>query len=83
MKPRIAYHPGWIGGFTREQAPQARYANGSRVSKTQSKKGDMHPDGAQAIVLGSVYVPGAGCVYFVEFDARPREAVMITEGRLT
>jgi len=79
----IREEPGWTGAFTRAQAPEALYSNGSRVKKTGSKPGDTHKDGAFATVLGSLCAPGVGCLYFVEFDAHPRRAVAVAYYRLT
>lgn len=78
----IRNEPGWAGAFTRQQAAEALFPNGARVCKTGSKPDDTHKDGAQATVLGSIYAPGVGCLYFVEFDLNPRVAVSIAGFRV-
>lgn len=77
----LANEPGWIGAFTRAQAPCAQFRNGSRVAKQGTDETDAHKDGALATVLGSIESP-AGIVYFVEWDDRPRIACAIVEPRL-
>lgn len=79
----IRAHPDYRGAFTREQAREAKFANGSRVEKTLLEPGDGHPLGARATVLGSIYAPGLGCAYFVEWDATPRVAVLVVEGKIS
>jgi hypothetical protein len=74
-------YPGWVGTHTREQAPGAM-PNGSRVRKIMSKPGDASPDGSPATVLGSMHEPDLGYGYFVEWDARPRQAVFVAGFRL-
>jgi hypothetical protein len=77
----LQVYSGWIGEFTRRQAPGA-YPNGARVVKTNSKSDDIHQDGALAIVLGSVYESGLGYGYFLEWDNQPYRAVFITGDRI-
>jgi hypothetical protein len=54
----VRNEPGWLGGFTRNQAPGA-IPNGSRVRKVRSEQNDPHPVGALATVLGSLGPAGA------------------------
>lgn len=77
----IRNEPGWVGAFTRNQAREA-FPNGTRVYKVKSKPNDIHQDGSTATVLGSIYVPDLGCLYFVEFDSEPRVAVSIAGFRI-
>lgn len=92
--PNIAEHAGWVGAFTREQAPEAKYKNGARIEKWVSEAGDAHPLGSQGTVLGSVYVPPTrekrppgphtvwGAAYFVAWDDEPRTACFVVEWKL-
>jgi len=57
MIPRA--HPGYVGMFTRHQMPGA-IENSSRVKKVAVEKGDAHPVGARATVLGSISHPKMG-----------------------
>lgn len=75
-------HPGYVGLFTRNQEKGA-LENGCRVSKINSVPGDAHPNGSEAVVLGSVGHPSAGVVYFVEWDATPGVAVGVAAHRIT
>jgi hypothetical protein len=80
--PNIRDFPGWHGAFTDEQAPEARFKNGARVEKDVCEAGDATPVGTMGTVLGSVYVPGSGTAYFIEWDNRPRWAVFVVEVKL-
>ncbi len=73
----ITQEPGWSNPFTRQQAPQARFPNGSRISKYKSETGDITLAGTQGTVLGSLYHPTLGFGYFVEWDDKPRCAVFV------
>lgn len=73
----IENHPGWIGGFTRDQAKGA-IPNGTRIKKTASEEGDATTDGTLGTVLGSFQSPasmGMLLFYFVEWDDNKRVAV--------
>lgn len=72
----IQNYPGWTGGHTREEAPGA-LPNGTRVRKVETEPEDAHPIGSLATVLGSVYHAVHGFGYFVEWDAKPRFAVLV------
>lgn len=78
----IANEPGWTGSFTRHQDPKASFRNGSRIKKAKQGKRDATPLGNLGTVLGSVFVPQLGVAYFVEWDWKPKVAVLITEGRI-
>ena len=80
--PDIREWPGWQGIFTREQAPEAKYPNEMRIKKTVHEPGDGTPNGTGGTVLGSVYAPGKGVAYFVEWDNRPRVAVLVAEYKI-
>lgn len=79
---QILNEPGWTGGFTRQQACGALFRNDSRVSKTKSEPGDTNLEGATGTVLGSIYHPALGFLYFVEWDNKPRHAVAVVGWRL-
>jgi hypothetical protein len=79
MAPRP--HPGWYGLFTRHQMPGA-IRNGTRVVKVRTEAGDTHPVGSLATVLGSMGHPDVGIGYFVEWDARPRFAVLVVADKI-
>ena len=77
--------PGYEGAFTRDECPLAEFKNGTRVEKVGSGApgdNDIHKPGAVGTVLGSIGHPEVGVAYFVEFDASPRRAIMVTSGRL-
>lgn len=74
--------PGWIGFFTRDQAPDAVYPNGWRIVKAKSEPDDMTPTGTTGIVLGSISAPNVGRGYFIEWDSRKREAIFCVEWKL-
>jgi hypothetical protein len=78
----IREEPGWVGGFTRDQADGALYPNGSRIRKNKGEPKDGTPTGTNGTVLGSIRVPGESPAYFVEWDNRPRVAVFIVEWKL-
>lgn len=80
--------PGYVGAFTRENAPGALPA-GSRIRKAHSEDGDSMP--APGTVLGSFSdghsfdrpgLVGADFVYFVEWDRRPFYAVAISNRKI-
>lgn len=74
----IREEAGWTGGFSRKQFPGA-LANGSRVVKCFDEVGDTHTLGARATVLGSIQKwPWEPVGYFVEWDDRPKHAVLIS-----
>lgn len=69
-------YPGWVGLHTRSQARGA-IPNGVRVRKISIERGDSHPVGSTATVLGSIFYPQIGYCYFVEWDAEPKAAVFV------
>lgn len=77
MSVILRYERGWTGIFTRCQAPQAQFANGTRITKVKTEETDKRPVGATGTVLGSVYLLAKGVCYFVEWDTAPRVAVAI------
>lgn len=68
-------HDGYAGTFTRNEADGA-IRNGTRIKKVWSERGDTHQLGSKGIVLGSLFVPGQGYAYFIEWDATPKFAMM-------
>ena len=78
----IVNEPGWEGAFTRAQAPEAAYRNGARVVKMLHEHGDTTPLGSEGTVLGSIYYPGGGVAYFIEWDHQPRLAVFVVEAKI-
>jgi hypothetical protein len=78
----IREHNGWSGEFTTQQSALAKIANGARVEKIASEDAEAHPIGAMGTVLGSVGAPDLGVLYFIQFDASPRQAELIVEGNL-
>lgn len=87
----IGYERGWVGGFTRDQAPGA-YPCGSRIVKVRKEDGDSTPLGTGGTVLGSLdgsvlghrnpdgHVIRFG--YFVEWDTTPRVAVFVLDWKI-
>lgn len=75
-------HPGYLGMFTRDQCPLAKYRNGARIVKVLAGPGDVHPVGSTGTVLGSMGHPEVGVGYFVEWDCKPRVAVFLAESKL-
>jgi hypothetical protein len=61
---------------TREQAPGA-IPNGRKVIKIASERGDTHPVGSVATVLGSLRHPDLGFAYFVEWGGHPNMASLV------
>lgn len=76
----LVAEPGIEGLFTRNQAEGA-IPNGSRVVKVVDERGDAHPKGSKATVLGSWKRPdsfGQPLVgYFVIWDAHPNTAIFV------
>lgn len=72
---KLSPEPGWIGMFTRGQAPGAVFTNESRVKKAKVRAGDSIPLDTMGSVLGSFLDPEKGIYYFVEWDSHPRHAV--------
>lgn len=82
----IRHHPGWSGSaFTREQHPDALYANGARVIKMREDEGgDVTPLGTHGTVLGSIKpVASFFCGYFIEWDNRPRFVTFVAEWKIS
>jgi len=80
---QLSPEPGWIGAFTRQQAPGAVFANNTRVKKIKSRPSDSIPDSAMGTVLGSMLDPEKGIYYFVEWDSHPKHAVTQVGWKLT
>lgn len=79
----IRRHSGWIGAFTRSRAQGSRFGSGDRIRKVKSEPEDATPLGTTGTVLGSVRVPEhPHCAYFVEWDTRKREAVLVIDWKL-
>lgn len=78
----IREHEGWIGAFTRDQARQAQLKNGQRVCKSLHELGDATPVGTGGVVLGSVFHWTVGVGYFVEWDDKPRIAVLVVAAKV-
>jgi hypothetical protein len=79
----LQHFPGWKGAFTRAQAEGA-LPNGTRVRKTGAEPADAHPNGAEAVILGSIAHPAVEdfALYFVEWDSHPRHAVAVANHRI-
>lgn len=79
----IVPHPGYHGAFTRREALGC-WRNGTAVVKIKEEPGggERNAIGAIGRVLGSLSHPRAGTVYFVEWDRRPREAVLVSAWKL-
>jgi hypothetical protein len=75
-------YPGYLGVHTQDQADGA-LPNGTRVKKVTFEKGDSHPIGSLATVLGSLE---SGIeppyLYFIEFDDMPRFAIGIASNKI-
>lgn len=69
----LHHERGWVGAFTRAQAPGA-IENGAEVVKVQTELGDTNPVGTKGAVLGSLLREGVH-FYFVEWANAPRIAV--------
>lgn len=82
-KPSIQEEPGWRGGFTRHQAPEAQFANGTQVIKSVSEALDGHAVGVRGVILGSIHAPEVGTGYFVEWSTSPKVAVFVIEAKLS
>lgn len=78
----LRHEAGWHGAFTRNQAPEARFVNGARVVKQRSERRDSTPIGTTGTVLGSVHHPIYGTAYFIEWDDKPRFAVLVLEWKI-
>jgi hypothetical protein len=79
----IRHEPGWYGAFTRQQAPEALFKNEQRIKKALGEPGDGTPIGTIGTILGSLYAPELGVVYFVEWNNRPRVAVSVVAWKIT
>jgi hypothetical protein len=84
----IRNHEGYVGAFTREQAPGA-IPNGATVVKQSSEPKDGNSDGAHGIVLGSIYIdepdprwPDIRHVYWVEWENYPRWAATVIDRKV-
>jgi hypothetical protein len=78
----IRQEAGWHGAFTRDQAREAHFANGVRVEKIRTERGDRTPIGTTGIVLGSIHHERYGTAYFVEWDDKPRVAALVVEWKI-
>lgn len=70
----IRNEPGWLGSFTRHEAPGA-WPNATRVRKVNSEEPGETPDGTEGAVLGSLHHPEVGYFYFIEWVDKPFVAV--------
>jgi len=78
----IREYPGYTGAFTRRQAAGA-LDNGTTVVKVaHDEGGDLHPDGSEGAILGSIRAAGLGVMYFVEWDATPGVATAVVEAKI-
>lgn len=78
----LQLYPGWTGMHSRDEASGAM-PNGTRVHKVKMERGDAHPIGSMATVLGSISHPDiVGIGYFVEWDAKPRRAVFVMSAKI-
>lgn len=79
----IREHAGYLTPFTRQEARQAKFSNGARVTKAhEDVSGDVTKLGMQGTVLGSIHAPGIGTAYFVEWDDKPRIAIFVIEAKI-
>jgi hypothetical protein len=78
----IVNEDGWQGCLTRDEAPQAKFKNGARITKTVNEKGDITALGMGGTILGSIFYEPAGVGYFIEWDDKPREAIFCIEARI-
>lgn len=77
-KPR----KGWLGGFTTRQAEGAM-PNGTRIVKAaEDAPGDLTPMGSPGTVLGSMRHPEKGIAYFIEWDDKPKVAVLAVHWKI-
>lgn len=72
----LDHHPGYKGAFTRFQLTGA-YRNGLRIVKVQSEASDATRDGTLGTVLGSINHPERGIGYFIEWDDKPKVAMLV------
>jgi hypothetical protein len=77
----IRLYPGYEGVFTRDEAPGA-IPNGTRIVKVWSENDKETPVGTNGTVLGSISHPNVGLAYFIEWDSRPRQAVLNVEKKI-
>lgn len=73
---------GWLGSFTTMEALGA-WRNGTRIVKCSSEEGDAHRNGSLGKVLGSIHEPKKGLAYFVEWDSKPKVAVLVMAWKIT
>lgn len=77
----IREEPGWVGWFSRGEAPGA-IKNGRPIVKTVSEAGDRNPVGTKGVVLGSIFSTDHGLAYWVEWDHSPRHAIFIVAKKI-
>lgn len=65
---RTAIH---VAGFDTTAQAEGAWRNGTRVEKRNSRRDDIHRDGAPGTVRGSIGAPGFGYGYFIEWDDLP------------
>lgn len=81
-RTELQNEPGWVGMFTREQAPGA-LPNGTVIEKATWEAGDAHPIGTRGVVLGSFFPPEHNTLfYFVEWRPKPHMAVGVTAKKI-
>jgi hypothetical protein len=74
--------PGWAGGYSTRQA-LGGWRNGTRVEKAaEDATGDLTKMGTLGTVLGSVMHPELGMAYFIEWDDKPKVAVLCVQWKL-
>lgn len=78
----IGHEPGWSGVLSRDEQPEAKFKNGTRVRKMLHEAGDRTPLDTSGTILGSLYAPEVGVGYFVEWDDKPRTSVFVVEEKL-
>ena len=78
----IQDHPGYLTGFSKNQAEGA-WANGSCVVKDgHDPDGDVTPDGIKGKILGSLKTPDGKYAYFVEWDNKPKMPIFCVQEKL-
>lgn len=78
----IREHEGYHGEFTTDRSEGA-WANGTRIVKSKSEPGDATPNGTMGTVLGSIHHPEVGTAYFIEWDDRPKHAVLVCDFKIS
>jgi len=82
LQDMLTPKPGWLGTFTTMEALGA-WRNGTRIVKIESEDGDGQRTGSLGKVLGSIFEETKGLAYFVEWDAKPKVAVLVMAWKIT